>query len=50
MTKTRSNSRVQITGMEEDGMVGVIKSQDEGIEEAKITLFMTLLVVPLQAQ
>ena len=43
-------STVQITEMEEDGIVGVIKSQDEGIEEVEITLFMHLLVVPLQAQ
>ena len=32
-------SGVQITEMEEDGMEGVIKSQDEGIEEAEITLY-----------
>ena len=31
-------SGLQITEMEEDGMEGVIKSQEEGIEEAEITL------------
>lgn len=30
---------VQITEMEEEGMKGVIKSQDERIEEAEITLY-----------